>query len=189
MRKRLRNNGLTNVPPPALGLAGLAIALSVSPACHAGSAPENESGRFADGQFGLGSGSSYDYDGTRATALVVTSWTWADDRYECVAIRFLSSQVKRGTVLAGPNWAFQIQRRWSLVHSSAGRLFFGGGAAYKTETDDINGSRLNFAEEILWRFPSFHSGGEFQMALRHMSNAGIKKPNKGQDFVTVVYAF
>jgi hypothetical protein len=28
-----------------------------------------------------------------------------------------------------------------------------------------------------------------EFALRHMRNAGLKKPNKGQDFVTLAYVF
>jgi hypothetical protein len=70
-----------------------------------------------------------------------------------------------------------------------GQISIGDGAACKNETDGINGSRLNFTEELLWRFPWQPAMGEVELAIRHMSNAGLKKPNKGQDFVTVVYAF
>jgi hypothetical protein len=169
---------------------GLTLALAGTPSLsRAAIRPENESGQFTDGQFSIGGGSTYQYDGSKGTSLALVTWTWADDRYELAAIRFLGRQVKRDTVLANPNWVFHGERRWSLLHSSGGRLFFGGGAAYKNETDVINGSRLNFTEELLWRSPWRPAAGEFELAIRHMSNAGLKKPNKGQDFLTVVYAF
>jgi Lipid A 3-O-deacylase (PagL) len=28
-----------------------------------------------------------------------------------------------------------------------------------------------------------------EFAIRHISNAGIKKPNKGEDFLTLAYVF
>jgi Lipid A 3-O-deacylase (PagL) len=173
-----------------LSVLGLTMALAGTPSLScAATRPENESGQFLDGQFSIGGGSTYQYDGSKGTSLALVTWTWADDRYELAAIRFLSRQVKRDAVLENPDWVFHAERRWSLLHNSAGRLFLGGGAAYKNETDDINGSRLNFTEELLWRFPWRPAAGEFELAIRHMSNAGLKKPNKGQDFITVVYGF
>jgi hypothetical protein len=168
---------------------GLIIAIVGSPGSWAASRPQNESGSLEDGQFSFGGGSSYQYDGTKTAPLALATWTWDDDRYELAAIKFLDAQIKRNTLLANPNWVFQVQRRWSLTHSRFSRLFIGGGAAYKTETDAINGSRLNFAEELLWRLPWKATGGQFEIAIRHVSNAGIKRPNKGQDFVTLVYGF
>jgi Lipid A 3-O-deacylase (PagL) len=69
------------------------------------------------------------------------------------------------------------------------KFFFGLGGAYKTETDELNGSHLNFAEQLGVRFTRCAAGAGFELALRHMSNAGLKRPNKGQDFVTVIYVF
>jgi Lipid A 3-O-deacylase (PagL) len=57
------------------------------------------------------------------------------------------------------------------------------------ETDDINGSRLNFAEQLGWRFPRQENGGHMEFAIRHVSNAGLRKPNKGEDFLTMAYVF
>jgi hypothetical protein len=168
---------------------GLIIAIVHGPGSWAAARPENESGSLEDGRFSFGAGSSYQYDGTKTVSLALATWTWDDDRYELAAIKFLGAQIKHNALLAKPNWLFQVQRRWSLMHSRFGRLFFGGGAAYKTEIDAINGSRLNFAEELLWRLPWEPTGGQFEIAVRHVSNAGIKRPNKGQDFVTLVYAF
>jgi hypothetical protein len=80
-------------------------------------------------------------------------------------------------------------RHWSLIDRSGLELFVGGGGAYKTETDELNGSRLNFAEQFGWRTPPDENGGRVEFAIRHTSNAGLKKPNKGQDFLTLAYVF
>jgi hypothetical protein len=91
--------------------------------------------------------------------------------------------------LADPNWTFQISRRWTFIRKPVAKCFFGLGGAYKTEMDDLNGSHLNFAEQLGVRFTRSDAGPGFEIAVRHMSNAGLKKPNKGQDFITVVYVF
>jgi hypothetical protein len=68
-------------------------------------------------------------------------------------------------------------------------LFFGAGAAYITKTDYLNGSNWNFAEQMGWRFPKQSSGGRLEFAIRHVSNAGLKKPDRGEDFLTLAYVF
>jgi hypothetical protein len=47
----------------------------------------------------------------------------------------------------------------------------------------------NFAEQLGWRFPKQPSGGRVEFAIRHVSNAGLKKPNRGEDFLTLAYVF
>ena len=75
-----------------------------------------------------------------------------------------------------------------MIDRSGLQLFFGAGAAYKTKTDDLNGSNWNFAEQLGWRLPQ-DSGGRVEFAIRHVSNAGLKKPNKGEDFPSLAYLF
>lgn len=136
---------------------------------------------------------TYQYDGSKGTTLGIATYTWRDDHYELAAIRFFSAQTRLGDALAGPNWVFEFSRRWklhwSLIDHSGLQLFCGVGAAYKNETDDINGSHLNFAEQLGWRFPRQANGGHVEFAIRHMSNAGLKKPNKGEDLLTLAYVF
>jgi hypothetical protein len=66
-----------------------------------------------------------------------------------------------------------------LIEHSGLDLFFDFGAAYKTKTDDLDGSNWNFAEQLGWRFPQQANGGRVEFVLRHVSNAGLKKPNRG----------
>jgi lipid A 3-O-deacylase len=174
--------------------AALWIALAfLAPRADAADAPAAEPSDFLDGHLAVGGGMSVSYDGTSTSDLGLATWTWHDDHYELAAFRFVSDQTRLGEALAAPNWVFEVSRRWrlnwSLIDRSGLQLLFGGGAAYKTETDDLNGSRLNFAEQLGWRFPRQQNGGRVEFALRHISNAGLKKPNKGEDFVTLAYVF
>lgn len=68
-------------------------------------------------------------------------------------------------------------------------MFAGLGGAYKNDTDRIDGSHLNFAEQFGWRAPRMTNGRRIEFAIRHVSNAGLRKPNKGQDFLTIAYVF
>ena len=168
------------------------LALLLAPRVHADEETAADPWDFYS-HFALGTGASVQYDGTSTTPLGVATWTWDQDHYELAAFRFLTAQTRIGETLARPNWAFELSRRWrlnwSLIDRSGLQLFFGGGGAYKTETDELNGSRLNFAEQLGWRFPRQENGGRVEFAIRHISNAGLKKPNKGQDFLTVAYVF
>jgi hypothetical protein len=136
---------------------------------------------------------TYQYDGSKGTTLGVASWTSSEDHYELSAFRFLTAQTKRGDPLAEANWVFEASRRWrrhwKLIDHSGLNLFFGAGVAYKTKTDDLNGSNWNFAEQLGWRFPPNAHGGRMEFAIRHVSNAGIKKPNRGEDCLTLAYVF
>jgi hypothetical protein len=149
--------------------------------------------RVLDGHFALGAGMTFQYDGSKGTDLVFATWSTRDDHYELAAFRFLTPQTRLGCALAEPNWVFEASRRWrlhwKLIDHSGMDIFFGIGAAYKTKTDDLDGSNLNFAEQLGWRFPQQAHGGRVEFALRHVSNAGLKKPNKGEDFLTLAYVF
>ena len=75
-----------------------------------------------------------------------------------------------------------------MIDRSRVELFFAAGAAYRTKTDELNGSNWNFAEQLGWRFPAVN-GRRVEFAIRHVSNAGLKKPNKGEDFLSFAYVF
>jgi hypothetical protein len=184
-------DGYRTVCRAALVLATMSIATPVR-AQDAGVERTSWS-HILDGHLALGVGTTYQYDGSKGTNLGVVTWTSGEDHYEVAAFRFLTAQTRRGDPLAEPNWIFEASRRWrlhwKLIEHSGFDLFFGFGAAYKTKTDDLNGSNWNFAEQLGWRFPQQANGGRVEFALRHVSNAGLKKPNKGEDFLTFAYVF
>ena len=146
---------------------------------------------LTNGHLGLGVGSTveYHFDGTSSARIGALTWTWDRDRFEFAAFRFLDVQLRNHIALANPNWTYEMSTRWTFIHNPKVKMFLGLGGAYKSETDDINGSRLNFAEQAGWRFTRSEVGPGFEIVVRHMSNAGLKKPHKGQDFVTVAYVF
>jgi hypothetical protein len=146
---------------------------------------------LTNGHLGLGAGSTveYHFDGTSNARIGALTWTWDRDRLEFSAFRFFDPQVQGRIALGNPNWTYELSTRWTFIHNPKVKMFVGLGGAYKSETDDINGSRLNFAEQVGWRFTRSEVGPGFEIVVRHMSNAGLKKPNKGQDFVTLAYVF
>jgi Lipid A 3-O-deacylase (PagL) len=64
----------------------------------------------------------------------------------------------------------------------------GLGASYKTQTDDLNSTHVNFAEQLTVRWRVSHSV-RLELAFRHWSNAGLRLPNRGQDFATLALVF
>jgi hypothetical protein len=178
-----------------LVLVTIAVAVPV-PAQESGMEAPNTRAWWScvlDGHLAWGVGTTYQYDGSKGTDLGVATWTSSEDHYELAAFRFLSTQTRRGDPLAEPNWIYEASRRWrlrwKLIDHVGMDLFFGMGAAYKTQTDYLNGSNWNFAEQLGWRFPKQRGSGRVEFAIRHVSNAGLKKPNRGEDFLTLAYVF
>jgi len=103
----------------------------------------------SDGHLGLGAGATVEYrfDGVSTAAIGALTWTWDRDRFELAVFRFLNAKIQNRIALANPNWTYEMSRRLTFIHSAKGKMFLGVGGAYKTETDAINGSRLNFAEQ------------------------------------------
>jgi hypothetical protein len=171
----------------------LGFALTLTPYVTVADSSMLEHSYLLEGRFALGVGMTYQYDGSRGTTLALASWSTRDDHYELGVFRFRTPQTRLDCALAEPNWVFEASRRWrlhwKLLDRSGVDLFFGGGAAYKNKTDDLNGTNWNFAEQLGWRFPKQAGGGRLEFAIRHISNAGIKKPNRGEDFLTLAYVF
>lgn len=152
----------------------------------------NVDARF-DGDLGVGGGGTYQFDGTSTSAIGAVTWTCCADRFEIGAFRFVKSQLHNSrrdvSTYAKPNWVFPVSSRWTLLRSGEGALFIGIGDVYKTETDELNGSHFNFTEQLGYRVTPLWGGPAVEIVLRHMSNAGLKKPNRGQDFITVEVVF
>jgi hypothetical protein len=87
------------------------------------------------------------YDGTKPTTSGVAANILRDDHYELAAFRFFTTQTRLGETLADANSVFEFSRRWQFLERSRLRFLFGGGAAYKNKSDNLNGSHLDFAEQ------------------------------------------
>jgi hypothetical protein len=138
------------------------------------------------------------------------AFTWGHDRYE-FALYYFSKQVKgpeyENRVLAPQDWAVSLSRRIHIWEHGPWEGFFGAGLSYRTgdpcpnpaktnpTTFDnrfcnrLNGSQQNFALSLGVRWWEADRAAAIELALRHFSNAGLKPPNVGQDFVTLSYVF
>ena len=116
---------------------------------------------------------------------------WDSNRYELGVFRIASVQVLRdrayddGHIMADPYWGVSLSRRWQLFEKGPVKGFVGLGMALKTESDQLSATRWDFAEQagLRFRIPGQIALGE--LTVRHWSNAGIRLPNHGQDFVTL----
>jgi Lipid A 3-O-deacylase (PagL) len=185
----------------AVLFAALAGTLSVRAAAAAGTAAT------ANGSDGLaalapcphcrlfvGVGGTYQLWGWSDGLIIPLQLEIDDSRWELGAFRLARKEVAVGygppdKTAAEPNWGFSAMRRWQILHRSWGRLYFGFGGAYKLETDYVSSSRANFAYVLAARFALGRHGALLEIATRHWSNAWIKQPNRGVNFVTASVSF
>jgi Lipid A 3-O-deacylase (PagL) len=141
----------------------------------------------------LGIGATYQLWGWSDGFVLPMTLELDDSRWEVGAFRFARTQLITGrtqdVTAANPYWGFTAMRRWQFLHRPWGRLYFGFGANYRTETDYVESTRLNFAYLIAARFGLGDHGSLVELGIRHWSNAWIKEPNRGQDFVTLSVSF
>jgi hypothetical protein len=161
-------------------LAGLAPAPAHAEDCHC--------------KLLLGIGAPYQMWGWPDGFVLPITLELADSRWEVGAFRFARTQIAAGygppdKTAADPYWGYTAMRRWQFLHRPWGRLYFGFGAAYRSETDYLEPTRWNFAYLLATRFDLGHQGPVLEIGIRHWSDFWIKKPNRGQDFFTVSASF
>jgi Lipid A 3-O-deacylase (PagL) len=143
----------------------------------------------------LGVGGTFDLSGSTHGLVVPLTVVWRENRYELGLFRVATTQdfVDRDThtrqLGADPYWGVSATRRWTLVRRARWQFFFGFGASYKTDSDELSASHLNFAEQLGVQIGRPATSGAIELCVRHWSNAGIKLPNRGENFVTLSYAF
>ena len=117
-----------------------------------------------------------------------------DSRWEIGAFRLARRQLLDepkypvSTIAARPYWGFSLMHRWEILHRSRMRLYLGFGANYRTETDMLTATKWNFAGMIGVRF-DLGEHALVEVSLRHWSNAWIRFPDRGQNFVMVSVGF
>jgi hypothetical protein len=159
-------------------------------------AAANDLRSFCDGcVLHIGVGATYHFWSSTGGVVVPITLTTPDDRYEFGIFRMSTKQSFYDTreqvqkVTARPYWGASASRRWSLVQGSSWHVYFGFGVSYKTESDDLSVTHWNFASQLGARIVLPQSGSSFEVTVRHWSNAGIRLPNRGQDFFTMSYTF
>jgi hypothetical protein len=139
----------------------------------------------------LGLGGTYHFWGPTGGLVLAATMDWDANRYELGVFRVARAQFLRdpaypdGHRMADPYWGVSLSRRWQVFEKGPVKGFVGFGLALKTESDQLSATRWDFAEQagLRFRIPGQIAVGE--LTVRHWSNAGIRLPNHGQDFVTL----
>jgi len=139
----------------------------------------------------LGLGGTYHFWGPTGGLVFAATMNWDANRYELGVFRVARAQFLRdhaypeGHLMADPYWGASLSRRWQVFEKGPVKGFVGFGLALKTESDQLSATRWDFAEQagLRFRIPGQVAVGE--LTVRHWSNAGIRLPNHGQDFVTL----
>jgi hypothetical protein len=148
-----------------------------------------------DCQLQIGVGGTYHFWSSTGGLVVPVTLDLDHNRYELGLFRmanrqsFYDSHIHAQRETAEPYWGFSASRRWQLIGRPSWKLFFGFGASYKTEADELSASRLNFASQLGLRVALNGQASFVELCIRHWSNAGLKLPNRGQDFATVTFVF
>jgi lipid A 3-O-deacylase PagL len=141
----------------------------------------------------LGLGATYHFWGPTGGLIFAATMNWDESRYELGAFRVARAQVLRdgaypeGCRMADPYWGASLSRRWQLLQRGPVKAFFGFGLALKTESDQLSATRWNFASQLGLRFRIPGQLAVAELTVRHWSNAGVRLPNHGQDFVTLTF--
>lgn len=140
----------------------------------------------------LGIGATYHYWEYTHSLVAPVILNFDHDRWELGAFRFTKPQEFFSTTFdwhvknADPYWGFSLTRRLEFFKHPHWRLIAGLGVAYRTEEDTLTASHWNFSEQLGIRLTP-KPGCAIEFIARHWSNAGLKLPNHGQDFVTLTF--
>ncbi|HSZ09617.1 MAG TPA: acyloxyacyl hydrolase [Steroidobacteraceae bacterium] len=144
----------------------------------------------------IGAGETYQFWGWSHGVVLPVTLELDESRWELGAFRVATRQVAIGFgypppdyTSAPPFWGFSAMRRWQFLHRSWLRLYAGFGGSYKTEIDTLDSTRLNFAYLLAARFDLGAKGQLIEISTRHWSNAYIKRPNIGENFLTISYSY
>ena len=154
-----------------------------------------DSGLACEGcELRLGLGDTYHFWSRTGGLVIPATLTWAQGRYEVGLFKMATRQTlneasKVPRLLAEPYWGVSASRRWKLAGASTWQVLFGFGVSYKSEADPLSVTRWNLASQLAMRLRLPGNGSDVELCVRHWSNGGIRLPNRGQDFMTVTYAF
>jgi hypothetical protein len=141
----------------------------------------------------VGLGATYDFWSWTDGLVVPLTVEFAEGRWELGAFRMARpqrAQAAPGGLGAPRYWGFSAMRRWGILHRGSERLYVGIGANYVTQENYVNASLWNFAYLIGLRHEFDGGRGPLlEFAVRHWSNAWLKPPNRGQNFITLSASF
>jgi hypothetical protein len=140
----------------------------------------------------LGIGATYHFWAYTHSLVVPAAFNFDDDRWELAVFRFPSDQQYFSTtfnariIWAEPYWGASLTRRLELIRREHWRVFVGLGGSYKSRENRQIASLWNFSEQLGVRITPA-PGYSIELVGRHWSNGGLKLPNHGQDFATLMF--
>ncbi len=143
----------------------------------------------------VGAGFTYHYWEWTHSAVIPVVLDFAPDRWgrwQLGAFRFAHAQEYYNTTFGAhvrftdPYWGFSFTRHLELFTHPHWRLVLGLGGAYRSEEDRQISSHWNFSEEFGVRLTPSRRW-TIELLGRHWSNGGLKLPNHGQDFATIMF--
>lgn len=138
----------------------------------------------------VGLGATYRFFAWTDSVVVPLTLELDESRWELGVYRMMSAQRYRDNDHAtNPYWGFTALRRWQILHRARFRLYVGFGANYRSETDYLESTRWNFAYLVAARFELGSRGRLLELGIHHWSDAWIRQPNRGQDFLTLGFGF
>jgi hypothetical protein len=144
----------------------------------------------------VGAGQTYEFWGWSDGIVLPVTLELDESRWELGAFRVATRQIAIGHgypppdyTSSAPFWGYSAMRRWQFLHRSWLRLYAGVGGSYKDEIDTLDATRWNFSYLLAARFDLGASGSLFEIAARHWSNAYIKEPNIGENFLTLSFSY
>jgi hypothetical protein len=141
----------------------------------------------------IGIGGTYSFWSWSKGLVVPLTFEFDDSRWELGAYRIALPQRAEAApdgLAAARFWGFTAMHRWQILHRGSGRIYLGFGANYLTQESYVNSSLWNFAYLIGFRFDiDGGRGPQLELTIRHWSNAWLKPPDRGQNFVTLSASF
>jgi hypothetical protein len=142
-----------------------------------------------DCELQLGAGHTYHFWGLTGGNVLAATVNFSGNRYELGLFRVATQQTLEdgnthgARVMAPPYWGISASRRWRLFERGRVQGLFAFGLVAKTSADQLSSTHWAFASQLGLRFrlPGNHALAE--LSVRHWSNAGIRLPNHGQDFL------
>jgi hypothetical protein len=142
-----------------------------------------------DCELQLGVGGTYHFWGLTGGNILAATVNLSGNRYELGVFRVATQQTldddntHGARIMADPYWAISASRRWRLFEHGRVQGLFALGLTAKTSADQLSSTNWAFASTLGLRFrlPGNHAIAE--LTVRHWSNAGIRLPNHGQDFL------
>lgn len=131
-------------------------------------------------------GATFDSKGFNEGIALGVSERFLDNKLDLGLFLIGEQKYKKEDIIVGNNGNVTLAyvatkpETWWIILPTEAHI----GAAYWIETNRFIGSQMTFNLALKW-----HIGKHASFGIRHWSNAGTVKPNRGQDMITIGWRF